>query len=119
MTVKTKKLYNLNILSEMADGNEEFIGEMIDYFIDKASHISEEFELNYQQKDYKNLRSAAHKFLSNVNMLGISTLSEYVDQIESIALTQENLEKLPLLIASVKQICNDVVDELKTDFKNK
>lgn len=111
-----KKSYNLEYLNELADEDEGFVQDMVKYFIDNSLGTTQRMKGYYELKDYVELRNEAHKFSSNLNMMGLTEAIENVEKIEDCAVKSVNLEQVPELINGIEKICKIAVNELKRDF---
>ncbi len=50
-------------------------------------------------------------------MLGIISIMHEVDTLESLALKRANEEEIPEIINRIEEVCTEVINQLKSDFK--
>ncbi len=110
-------LYDLSLLKDMSGGETEFEQEMISYFVQNAPISIGNMKNSYDKNDWVELRHVAHKFLSNVNMMGLEIVTREVDLIEDYAMNEENIEQIPALISHVQKYCDLAIDQLKKEIK--
>jgi len=110
------KIYDLEYLRELADGDDEFIITMVNYFIENSPGAITRMKEKYKVEDYPELRNEAHKFSSNLNMMGLTEAIEKVEKIEDYAVKSVNLEEVPELLTGIEEICKIAVTELKRDY---
>jgi len=79
---------DFSYLNELSDGNQEFIREMIDLFVNKVPNDMKELEAAIAVKDYATIRGIAHTLRSSLSIFKLEALFEHLDPIEkeSIAL---------------------------------
>lgn len=105
---------DFSYLNELSDGNQEFIKEMIDLFVNKVPSDMKELEAAIVVKDYATIRGIAHTLRSSLSIFKLEALFEHLDPIEkeSIALGFSNeakqefktlKEKLSSTVASLKK----------------
>lgn len=105
---------DFSYLNELSDGNQEFIKEMIDLFVNKVPSDMKELEVAIAVKDYATIRGIAHTLRSSLSIFKLEALFEHLDPIEkeSIALGFSNeakqefktlKEKLSSTVASLKK----------------
>ena len=90
---------------------EEFIGELIDAFLDDAPHMLESMRTALETRDVESFRRNAHSMKSNANTFGATKLSALAQGLEFMA-RENNLDignRLEVLIEAY----GNVADELK------
>ncbi len=108
-----EKLYNLNQLSEIAAGNEEFITKMVNMFLEMTPALVDRIEAGLQTQDWPEVRSAAHKMKPSVDMMGIGSLYDVVRGIEGNAKTETDLDKIPELYFTLSETLEKVYEQLR------
>ena len=91
---ENNKKYDLSYLQELADGDDEYIKDMVAYFIKNSPDVLKRLEDFYKNQDYDELRNEAHKFSSNVNMIGISLAVNMIEKIEDYSVKRINLDQI-------------------------
>lgn len=106
-------LYDLTLLHDMSGGEKEFETEMIEFFVSNAPIAIEKMKKHYEEQNWIELRHVAHKFLSNVNMMGLDIISKEVDIVEDYALNVENTEEIPGLLKHIERYGMLAIEQLK------
>ena len=110
------KYYTKENLSEIADGDPEFLKILAQTFLDeippdlysmKEAILNENRELAYQ---------FAHKMKPNIEMFGIDALKD-ITSIESWSKTSKNQAAVLAHLENVLTTLNNVFDELRHDFE--
>lgn len=117
MTESVERKYphpDLSLLKEMAEGDDDFIKEIITLFLKHGPIILASIEEAAAAADYNTLRLNAHKLLSDLSILGIKSAIKNVEIIEKqaaqkIISTQKIksvTEAISLGIEDLKQMIN-------------
>ena len=107
------KLYDLGMLEQMANGNQDFIKNMVKTFLEQTPEAVEEITVHFGTKDWESLRGVAHKIKPSMEIMGIVELKEDIKLIELNAKNQENLEQMPDLIEKLNVLGDAVFDQLR------
>src|SRR5437588_447566 len=102
----SQNLTDLNYLTGLADGNNGFVIEMIDLFIKQIPLELSKINTCFETKDWKTLYEAVHKIKPSFCFMSIKKAENIIKSMELCAKTQENLDKMPGLIADITSICN-------------
>jgi HPt (histidine-containing phosphotransfer) domain-containing protein len=110
------KRYNLSYLKEISGGDEEFILDMIQTFIENTpSEIA--ILRNYtKEKKWDLLGENAHRFAPSLQFLGLASMRPVINQIEDFSFGKKNLDQISALIDILDSECNLVSEELKKDY---
>ncbi|MBR9860652.1 Hpt domain-containing protein [bacterium] len=108
-----EKLYDLSQLEAVASGSQEFIDKMVDMFINMSPDLINRIKTGLADQDWEEVRSAAHKMKPSIDMMGISSLTGKIREIEGNAKTQENLEDIPELVNFLETEITQVSIQLK------
>lgn len=111
--------YNLDYLHSISEGDEGFVLEMIQTFINTVPDELEKIYKLLNNKDWDMVGSEAHRFASNLVFLGLEKLRNTAIEIENICISKKNLEKIPALVDILKDVCNQNILYLKEDFAGK
>ncbi|HEV7231048.1 MAG TPA: response regulator, partial [Bacteroidia bacterium] len=111
------KLTDLAYLRELANGSDEFIQNMISLFIQQTPEAIDKMESSLKQRDWKSVRAAAHKMKPSFSFMGIKQLKETIEKTEEYAGAEKELDKIPALIAEIKQVCDKALIELRAEQK--
>lgn len=111
------KLYNLEYLKEISGGDKEFIIDMLNEFIINTPATMVEIELQMAVSNWDELHKIVHRFISTFDFIGSEDIIEKLRALESFAKTRTNLEEIPLLVKNIKTFSDNVILEIKSDFK--
>jgi len=108
-----EKDIDFSYLKELSDGDDTFINEMIDLFINKIPKDMKELEAAIAIKDYATIRGIAHTLRSSLSIFKLEALFEHLDPIEkeSIALGFSNEADQEFKI--LKEKLSSTVESLK------
>lgn len=114
MDIHTTALrYDLSYLNQIFQGNREMINNIISLFIQQVPDYINEMEECVRKNEPLSLHPLAHKAKSSISMLGIKDMETDILQIEQDSKHLRNLDKLPALVANVKQNYSFVFVQLK------
>jgi len=91
---------------------EDFMGELIDTFLEEAPEIIDEMEKALSADDADRFRRAAHSLKSNANTFGAMELAEKARELEYMA-REKNLD-IGDRLQDLKVIYEDAAEELET-----
>jgi HPt (histidine-containing phosphotransfer) domain-containing protein len=111
------KHIDLTYLLQIANGSNKFIDEMITLFMEQTPQAIHEMEEDLAKKDWKALRGVAHKMRPSLTFVGLKEVEETVKQVEANADAQKDLDKLPDMVARIKEICDAAAKELQEEKK--
>ena len=104
---------NLDYLNEFAQGDKEFINEMIGLFLEHAPDFIKNIKSSYSENDWEKLRYNAHKFSPQLAFFGLNSIIIDIDMIEDYAVKQLQIEGFDQIINKVEFNCNKVIQQLK------
>jgi|GEM_PF-467997 len=114
MDIHTTALrYDLSYLNQIFQGNREMINNIISLFIQQVPDYINEMEECVRKNEPLSLHPLAHKAKSSISMLGIKDMETDILQIEQDSKHLRNLDRLPSLVANVKQNYSFVFVQLK------
>lgn len=113
--MKTEKHIDLTYLKELSNGSTKFIVEMIDAFLEQTPLEIANLDQGLNRKDWKSIRSIAHKIKPSVTFMGIKELESVVKLIEEYAGNETNLDLLPAMILNLKTVFYSAMEELKEE----
>lgn len=105
---------DLSYLIRLAGGNNQFVNEFIDCFLDTTPSYVQEVRHQCAQKNWPGLQASAHRFKTAVRYLGLSKLAHIIETIEERAAQKVNKENLFELVAAMNAIYDASVRELKS-----
>jgi PAS domain S-box-containing protein len=110
---KKKKLFSLNKLKTMSNGNQIFIRKIIQTFIEETPKTIKELNNHLSKKEYPEIRSIAHKMKPFVTILEIDSIKNDILHLEDAT---KPIKLIPNMVDKVSLKCNDVIKELKQDY---
>lgn len=112
------KVINLDYLNDIADGDKDFIREILGIFVDQMP--AEEIKLReaLAAQDWQQVRNIAHKVKSSTGNLGIKKAYDNFAEIEDLAQKKVNLEKIPRLVNETLDLCRLAMAEVDQVLKN-
>jgi len=108
-----EKLYDLTMLEEIAGDNPDFIKSMLQLFIDNTPADLSRMKEAFEQNNWKEVGSIAHKMKSSVSSLGIQSLEAALRRLEMKGEVNEAKETIHLLIQHMDEVLNKVYVQLK------
>ena len=99
--------YNLTGLKEMAQGNDDFVKNMINVFLEHTPPILEEMNESFKKGDLKKVGELAHQIKPSVDLMGIESVHEIIRDVEKkgkdniIEGMNSNINKLNVVMSSV------------------
>jgi len=110
------KLYNLNKLDEIAQGDQEFIQEMLVTFVENVTTEVGNIQSFRSMKNWTAVAEAAHKLASNFAYMGANGLHTLAANIERSVLKDHNLTGIE---EKTDKMCINgtlLVEQLRNDF---
>ena len=104
-------------LYSLSRGNNTFIKEIIQLFLDQNPIEIKEIEKAIHQQDYAVISSIAHKMKTSVGFIGIEHLLAPLNQLEKLAISQGGTHDIQNLFTGVKTTCGKAVVELNSFLK--
>lgn len=111
------KSYNLNMIEMMCRGNEPQILNMVSVFIDQISKSIDEIEKAYVENDFLKIKNLAHKTKPTLTYFGTAKLEKEFIETELLISKEIISTELEQKIKRLQLMANEVVTELKDDFK--
>lgn len=111
-----EKLYNLDFLNKVSNGDKAFIDEMMNTFIETSSDYLTLAKEQLKEQKFEALGKETHKFIPGVTFLGLKQLEDRLLLIEDYCKKSENLEEVPLLLSGAEEIIRKVTLQFKQDF---
>lgn len=117
LTHQENSLSDLSLLYERAAGDNQFIKEMLECYIQELPLYVTEMELFLEQKDWNEVSKQAHKMKSPIALIGATKLQTAYTKIELEALIQDKRHDVVNEIRQAQKQCLDLVEELKTELQ--
>jgi CheY-like chemotaxis protein/HPt (histidine-containing phosphotransfer) domain-containing protein len=117
--IPTEKLYDLTMIHGLSGGDEAFIRQMVELFVDTMPSSMLELQATIDRKEWEAMGKLAHKLKSTTGSMGMNSIKEEVRAVEQNCKKTENLEATPALATKVITVINQTVVQLKNDFNIK
>lgn len=115
-----QNIVNLTYLSELADGDIEFMEDLITKFIIQSPDCVSRIKQNYELKKYEEVKNIAHKFAPQLTFVGLDNFMSVVNSIENNAgdnskhkMVKEQIELINLIIEKAVIELNQQIINLK------
>ncbi|MBS1634495.1 MAG: response regulator [Bacteroidetes bacterium] len=112
-----KRLSNLNMLRERADGDIQFLKEMLECYIVEMPVYLEEMNAFFESKNWMEVSKQAHKMKSPIALMGAESVRALYAEIELTAKTNPEEETLHKMIRHAQDHCMRTVVELDEELK--
>ncbi|NJB38052.1 Hpt domain-containing protein [Croceivirga sp. JEA036] len=110
-------IYSLDKINEMADGDQDFVVSVISVFLEEVPSDVAALENAIAAKDYEQIRKMAHKIKPNVDLLGMEQTRANALDLETLGKNQGDMDEIEKKFPMLKLDVEQVIGELKTDFK--
>lgn len=104
---------DFSYLNELSDGNQEFIDEMIDLFVNKVPGDMKQLEAAIAVKEYATIRGIAHTLRSSLSIFKLEALFEHLDPIEKEAIALGFSDEANQQFIILKEKLSSTVESLK------
>jgi HPt (histidine-containing phosphotransfer) domain-containing protein len=111
-----RKLYNLRRLEEIAQGDQGFIHDMVNIFVENVTAEIDNILSFKTEGNWKSIAESAHKLASNFAYLGANSLHDLAAGIEKSVIYENNLTGIA---EKTEQLCHEgmtLVALVKKDF---
>jgi PAS domain S-box-containing protein len=107
------KEINYQQVNWLADGDNQFMHELLDACLSNVSELQESYTLSMMSKNIESLRKSMHKFNSMLHLLGLGDLQSLLERSKQILQTNTaNSEELSMLVRQTDEECSWVRAEL-------
>lgn len=106
-----------NHLYSLSRGNNAFIKDIVQLFLDQNPLELSEIEKAIDQQNYASISSIAHKMKTSVGFIGIEQLLAPLNKLEKLAISQGNTNDINSLFSEVKITCQKAIGELTVFLK--
>jgi CheY-like chemotaxis protein len=116
-TPGSTKVTDLGYLQDISDGNEEFMHEMINLFIDQSGDHTGNIQEGIKNADYDKIAGAAHKMKPVLGYVGVAPEASMIRDIEMRAKAHDPLQEIQQLLDTLNNIVHQANEELKAYLK--
>lgn len=107
------KIYDLSQLEELAGGSMDFVMSMVDTFLEHTPGQVAEMETAYNNGDLSTVGGIAHKIKPNIDLFGITEVTDTVRSIEAKGKAGEDNATLKEEIQYLKSTLETVFEQLR------
>ncbi|MFY8110023.1 MAG: Hpt domain-containing protein [Bacteroidia bacterium] len=111
-------IINLDYLKEISGGDQGFIKEMLELFVNSTATEADQFDALLASGNYEGIGHLAHKMKAPIQMLGANNLFLLIRDLEKFGKEQSNLEKVPGMVAEVKNQIVFAIEEINGLLKD-
>lgn len=109
-------LYNLSLVNDLAEGNEDFIKSLVQIFIDTIPINSKEMLAAIDQGDWESAGKLAHKLKSTIDTMQIVSIKEDIRFIELNGKNKTNTKEIAAVAKKVDDVITKTTAQLKLAF---
>ncbi|NAS29754.1 Hpt domain-containing protein [Flavobacteriaceae bacterium R38] len=110
-------LYNLDKIDELSGGDEDFRLSVISVFLEEIPQDLAILKEAIKNQDFESIYQHAHKIKPNVDLLGMEEVRQKVLAIEKQGRNEKDMGIINGLFPFVEETINNVIIELKDNFK--
>lgn len=112
------ELYNLKQLRDIAEGNNEFIANMLKTFVQNAENATKEFQLQIEKDKWNDIKETAHRILPSFRHIESHRIIDKLTDIKNMTSKQFNTTKSKKLISDVSDAIHEVTKKLSSEIKS-
>lgn len=117
---------DLNYLTEMMGNKNHLINGIMDAFLTQIPEELKSINDAIIKEDYKTIKIFAHTMKSSVSIMGVSSLTPVLREMESLATiapnssvpSNTNIEKIKELNEKLNLVCQQAIEEIEKEKKN-
>ncbi len=107
---------NLSYMDMMSDGDAEMKKVMIDMLLEELPQELDKMDQLTQAGDWAELGSVSHKMKSTLAFVGNDVMTESNKHIETYVKDRQDLDQIPVLMATLQSLGPKVLAELRTEL---
>jgi HPt (histidine-containing phosphotransfer) domain-containing protein len=112
------RITDLTFLQSFTGGNKDKINKYIGIFLQMCPGQLDAMQSLLQSQNYDALRATAHSLKPQITYMGIKAGESMIKNIEQFAGEKINLDQLPQLLSSFKEVCDQAIVELKEEMNS-
>ena len=116
--MKKYEFIDLSYLDLMSDGDMDMKSMMLDMLQEEIPVEIEKMSDLEAAKDWKQLREVSHKMKSTLSFVGNADIINANKEIEEIAKSEENMDRLPALLSILIELYPQILSELKEESES-
>lgn len=103
---------DLEKIKSFLDCDDAFVAQLFESFIAESSECIGIIENSFDNKEWKKIRGATHKMLGSARIFDLDILSQLLEQIETDAENETNLESMKEKIEQLSVLHKDCIDSM-------
>lgn len=107
---------NLEYMEMMSEGDPSMKKVMIEMLMEELPQEIDKMEALSVECNWSELMSVSHKMKSTLAFVGNENMTETNKQIESLSKEVCDIDKIPGLVGSLKNLCPKVLNELQQEM---
>lgn len=107
---------NLSYLKQIADGNAEFVIEMIEMFLNKTPQALEEMQACFEKQNWEELRQIAHRIKPSFGYIGLPDTQKALGEIERLSEQHAAPEQVNQLMNEVQAVSKSAFAQLSQEL---
>ena len=113
----SERQVNLDHLYELADGDQGFVREMVEFYLGQVPGVVQEMRKLLESKEWRELGEVAHKAKSSFKFMGMQQLTEDARGLEEICRDpQPDEQTIGTLVRSIETLTVTSSEELQIEL---
>lgn len=112
---KNENVCNLEYLKEMTGGKKHLIKDIIDMFLSQVPEELKSINIAVKNADYVSIKNYTHSMKSTVSIMGISSLTAILREMEDFAKKASEIDKITELNIKLNSICKQAIEEIEIE----
>ncbi|MEI6682993.1 MAG: Hpt domain-containing protein [Bacteroidota bacterium] len=108
-----EKLFDLHELRTIAAGDDDFFRHMVSLFISQNEEALLEIRGCFDKREFAAIQKILHKLKPSIGVMGITTATEIIKQIEETELHEIDESVFSVLLLRLDTILKEVNDQLR------
>ena len=107
------QITDLTYLNDLADGNFDFVAEMINMFLNSVPQSVSDLSAAIDNNDWDKVKSIAHRIKPSFGFVGVKNIQEILNQMERNAMEAPDPVAQKKMVLQVSQALEKCVAELQ------
>ena len=108
----SENIVSLELLTDMAGGDNKFIVEMISLFIKQSDELLLDIEKSILEEDYDTMKKAIHKLKPSAALFTLNHLINIIADFELKKVTEISKEEAISVFEEIKKLLKDACNQL-------
>lgn len=111
----SKKVINLEYLTNIMSGKKELIRETIEIFVKQANEDLPVINDAIAKEDYLTVKRFAHRMKSTITMMGMNSLNPVLEEMEILGSEKNNIKRIKELNEKLNSTYSQALEEIKIE----